>query len=503
MNTITNNTYIFDSLPLENVLDFYSNPAAYPELKDKIFRDYVENQKYLECCETYSMYKSLMHSEFHIYYKLTKYNFESRGFEYNLGLNIDKKRFNPSGCCSGGGLYFCELKDIHQFESFGNYLTPIIVPKNIPIYKETHERCSHEKNSYEKLKAPCIYILPRIKIDNPIVNDFICKSASLNNRFINCTLYKSENIKDLTMFMNYAAKAPFWLDEKDLARIKIYIHEYKTILLTPTSNTKITYPKLNPNFERMNIIKQICHSQLVFEKNIVDFLIEHAMPSQIEDMSKRLFAIDSLNLNPENYSMWFKEPEKELFSKCCIVAAGSSVLRCISEKKFIPNDIDLYINKNNMEDFVNSAKYEIKDLNKNKINVNYNMKNIVGIKQIKIPVKTLDQYGYEKINIKKYQLIILDADPQVFIKENFDFDLCAIGYDFKSESFVNLIQKPDYSILKIQQSYINKMCGNTTDSYSRYRAKKTFERIQKYMLRGFYIENWQEYLEAIRDKMCD
>jgi hypothetical protein len=489
MDFVTNtksNTHIFDSVPLDDVLAFYSNPFAYPELKDKIFSDYVANPKYFDACVTHAKYTSLIENEFKIYYKLTEYNFESRGFKYKLGLNMDTKPFNPSGCCSGGGLYFCELENLHQFESYGNYLTPIVVPHSIPVYKETHSMsCSHRANTYEKLKAPCIYVLPRMRIDNPAVNKFICQASPLNNTFINCMLYKSENIQDLKDFASYANTKYFWSREKEYVWTKITIHSY------------LESPKQN-----FHMLSRIFYNGLLFDKQVINFLIEHAMPQLIEHYIYKIEPTNSLKLDPSEYSKWFTNEEKQIFSSSNIIVAGSSVLRYITNRNFKPNDIDLYISASNLEKLENSKIFSLDDCDSEEIKSHYNMKNIISVKNIRIQIKTFDQYGYDKICTKKYQLIVLDSDPVEFIKNNFDFDLCAIGYSFASNSFVNHIEKPDYSVLTIQPSYINKMCGTDTDAMSEYRARRTFGRIEKYITRGFYVENWKEFLEAIRDSMC-
>jgi len=46
------------------------------------------------------------------------------------------------------------------------------------------------------------------------------------------------------------------------------------------------------------------------------------------------------------------------------------------------------------------------------------------------------------------------------------------------------------------------MTGMETDSWSNYRAVKTIGRIAKYAIRGFYVENWKDFLIEIRDKLC-
>ncbi len=125
------------------------------------------------------------------------------------------------------------------------------------------------------------------------------------------------------------------------------------------------------------------------------------------------------------------------------------------------------------------------------------MNNIIDVINIHTNYKGFDKYGYPKMIKKVYQVIVVDNDPKEFICNNFDFDLCTISYDFASNSFINIVDKVDYSVLTIQPTYINKMCGTETDSYSTYRAKKTIQRISKYVQRGYKISNFE-----VRDKMC-
>jgi hypothetical protein len=297
-------------------------------------------------------------------------------------------------------------------------------------------------------------------------------------------------------FESYAVGKMFWSREREIVCIKIYIQQYLNLPKYLNSPKNFNLPK--PEFR---MIQKIFNNRLVFDKNIFNFIIEHAMPGLIESNLKNIIPINSLNLNSEKYSKWFTDLEKSIFSECGIIAAGSSVLTCITDKKFKPNDIDLYINVEKLEHLIKSGIFKISNCSDTLMKNNYNMKNIVKVVDIKTTTKIFVQIGCEKTFTKKYQLIVVDNDPIEFIKANFDFDLCTIAYSFTSDSFVNVIDKSDYSVLKIQPSYINKMCGTETDSYSEYRAKKTFERIQKYLSRGFYIENWREFLEEIRDKM--
>jgi hypothetical protein len=52
------------------------------------------------------------------FYKLTNESEIHNGFHYVDGLNIDTLKFNPSGQCSSGGLYFTELNKIGMWISY-------------------------------------------------------------------------------------------------------------------------------------------------------------------------------------------------------------------------------------------------------------------------------------------------------------------------------------------------------------------------------------------------
>ena len=53
-------------------------------------------------------------AEFNVFYKGTKFykflnnNLLHKTVRYQLGLNVDHVKFDPSGTCSEGGLYFCK-----------------------------------------------------------------------------------------------------------------------------------------------------------------------------------------------------------------------------------------------------------------------------------------------------------------------------------------------------------------------------------------------------------
>ncbi len=459
-------------------LPVYSNPELWESFYENLYISYVNNPAYNACKNMHSQYTDLIKPNHTIYFKLTNYANSSRGFKYNLGINVDTNEFKPFGCCSGGGLYFCKLEDLYQFRLFGRYLTPIIVPKGIPIYQETHKNCGHsDVNPYNKLKAPCVYQLPRIRIDDEQVNLFISNASIGNREFKNYLLYKSEKYKDIQQFVLYTTHDPYWKEERSLMAFKKICLEIQQFPF----NRKF-YRKKIKNFPSVKL-----------DKVVVNFLLTDVFPELVAKRESKSKLISSLNLNPGWFQNLFTPDEIKLFRAHRVVVAGSSVLKYITGSNFSPNDIDLYINANDMEQLVKSDYVVFNKKSQADSNF-YNMRNIVGVHEI------ITKVG------KKFQLIVVETKPTEFIQKNFDFDMCAIGFDFSSGiftgSFVNVIEKPDYSVLTIQPSYINKMCGTESDGYSKYRARKTIYRMKKYMRRGFTISNWKEFLTVVRDKMC-
>lgn len=507
---------------MDYLLKIYSEPKIWKQLYEKIEKEYKTNPEYLSCVDRFKIYKHLIKNEPIIYFKLTRSSNKSRRFQYKLGLNVDVQEFKPSGCCSGGGLYFCELKDIYQFTHFGKYLTPIIVPKNIPIYKENHSNtCDCNFLKYNKFKAPVVFTLPRIRIDDIRVSKLLSTSSEQNKALSMCHLYKSDIVDDLQAFVNTPG-TQFWINERIIAHFKLlslnvkYNRKLKLISYERLGHDlKIYYPKLiklifggSLNIEQqleMHLTKFMI-SEINKHKNrlILDGLICHGFPLLHDKYKKNKSVNNTLNLNVPNFLINFNDKVLSLFEKFNMVVAGSFVLRYITRMKFRANDIDLYMN---IEDFNKLKAHINKDTSglsykltfpDNIYTRQYNMTNIELVCLAEINVKNNQKY-----NKYKFQIIVTKNNPEEFIKSNFDFDLCSIGFNFQTKTFFNNdFTKPNYNIMKIQDSYISKMSGADADSYSNYRATKTTQRLVKYIERGFYIENWREFLIEIRDKLC-
>lgn len=102
------------------------------------------------------------------YVKILRLDMIHNGFQYKKGLNIDTVKFNPSGHCLPGGLYFCEAADLHLYIGFGELIGDVKIPKDAKVHRESR-----------KLKADKIIITNiRLLTSHQCWNDMIfCRNA--------------------------------------------------------------------------------------------------------------------------------------------------------------------------------------------------------------------------------------------------------------------------------------------------------------------------------------
>ena len=148
-----------------------------------------------------------------IYFKITNRKENHHGFQYKDGLVSDIHPFNPSGCCSGGGLYFTTLEKLHMFEQFGTNIRPIVVPSGVPIYNEVCTSGSRQHAScpkfHYKSKAPTVYLLPKIKLGSDesfrLLYNFELGNSDKNNQFAKSRMYLSDNPNSVWLYGGYYA----------------------------------------------------------------------------------------------------------------------------------------------------------------------------------------------------------------------------------------------------------------------------------------------------------
>ena len=78
-------------------------------------------------------FKEIYGTEF---YKILKNDLCHHNFQYVEGENIDTIKFNPSGSCSPGGLYFTNLKNIYYFLNYGKKVCQVIIDDDSLVYIE-------------------------------------------------------------------------------------------------------------------------------------------------------------------------------------------------------------------------------------------------------------------------------------------------------------------------------------------------------------------------------
>lgn len=117
-----------------------------------------------------------------IFYTVLSDDLCHNGFRYKLGLNTDINKFNPSGSCTQGGLYFTNIQNLLKFMSYGSKIGIVTVPDDAKVYVE-NDKFKADKIILTKLiesehEALAIYKLSR---ENGCPWDkYTCASAALN-----------------------------------------------------------------------------------------------------------------------------------------------------------------------------------------------------------------------------------------------------------------------------------------------------------------------------------
>lgn len=70
------------------------------------------------------------------YHKFLHRSLNHKGFQYELGLNIDPIKFQPFGSCREGGLYFTDEENLARFSEFGTYIANIKIPDDARVYPD-------------------------------------------------------------------------------------------------------------------------------------------------------------------------------------------------------------------------------------------------------------------------------------------------------------------------------------------------------------------------------
>ena len=106
------------------------------------------------------------------YYKITNEEECHHGMQYQDGLNIDIKEFNPSGSCEPGGIYYSS-EDIFSFLSYGVWIREVTIPEDAQTYKDPD-------SDIVKWKADKVILGPRRRITFDIIKELIDEGANIH-----------------------------------------------------------------------------------------------------------------------------------------------------------------------------------------------------------------------------------------------------------------------------------------------------------------------------------
>jgi len=111
------------------------------------------------------------------FYKILNEEEYHHNLQYKTGLNIDHVKFNPSGNCDPGGIYFSR-EDIFTFLEFGPWIRKVTLPEDAKIYENP--------GTPKKWKANKIILGEREKITTKVIKRLIKEGAdpTSNNNFL-------------------------------------------------------------------------------------------------------------------------------------------------------------------------------------------------------------------------------------------------------------------------------------------------------------------------------
>jgi len=104
------------------------------------------------------------------YYKILNEKECHHNLQYKTGLNIDHQKFNPSGNCTSGGIYFSR-EDIFAFINYGPWIRKVTIPEDARIYENPGE--------IKKWKADKVILGEREEITVEVIKRLISEGINL------------------------------------------------------------------------------------------------------------------------------------------------------------------------------------------------------------------------------------------------------------------------------------------------------------------------------------
>jgi hypothetical protein len=115
------------------------------------------------------------------FYKFLAKDFIHNGFNYKIGLNVDTKKFHPSGQCNEGGLYFTDKKNILSFSEYGPNLGVIEIPDDAQVYIEENKfKADKLELTNILLDDDTLEIIKYAHENGCQLNNYICNNAAYN-----------------------------------------------------------------------------------------------------------------------------------------------------------------------------------------------------------------------------------------------------------------------------------------------------------------------------------
>lgn len=516
-----------DSIEVSDLIQIYKNPATHNEYLKQF--EHIFEEKKSQIHDVVKLYNSFNLSTIEgnnqLYFKVINYDGKVRGlksgnkntytYKYYSGLNIDPMiedvlekttpQTTPNKIFDISGFSYCKLEDIHMYGSkdiMAGYIHPVIIPNSIPIVKELEYTGGFKVTKY---KSPLVYTLPKIRLGSSESIELLMRTNQMNERFLKSYLYCSDDIENLIKFENLYSCYESALSVKMMNK---YIHAYvKRMILQKRYdilfNKIITEGQIGYGL-KINLTQLF----YIFHKHgdgiFVKYLREYFYNKIIEKNREKLdTTIIDINVGESILKMHeFLDKNKDIsdffdfISEKNGVVSGSFALKYFTCMDWMSSDIDIYVNKIHKTDVMNYAIEHNHTHFRRAISIGkegnkkYNMQG----------VDSMANLHFLNQEIQNIQVIFVDTDPWEFIKTNFDFDICMVGYR-NNEFLHNHSNITIFNEAIVTDKYINKMVGGEKDCYSIYRAAKTIERIVKYIERGFKITNIDYMLDKIESHL--
>ncbi len=452
------------------------------------------------------------------FYKITNYTENHNGFQYRDGLNIDTNPFGQDDFCSNG-LYFYDLQYLWRYRNKGVNIRKITLPEDAVYLEE-------EFYDMKKYKANKIILGDKIEIGSDKFIKLVKDTNTENNKWVSNYMCKYNDEESLNFCLKYNYLDSFDdLEEEGEYNIYHYKPAFKMALIKKEFLNKKNYEGLfnllNKNepinvhnlITKMNLALQhdqfnVCNIsideliQTSFKTRdviFINYLRDYYIPKTLElNKSFKAFGFipnfsQKSNLDMIRSEIISRIPVKNirdidnLLIENSAYISGSSILNCILPQKFKPNNVDIFVNKSNLNNFY------------------YGLENLLSINDIEIKsnLRIVNKYSHFIVDSYKLTLsnntdinLIVINDIVKFIEKYVDFNFNQCVYNGND---VLLSFKPDDIMQngKIIDSYINYIFSTELNDDTVYPLVGTVERIIKYTKRGFIITNYKDFLEKV------